>query len=433
MASTTTSISFYTQGCRLNQSETATLEQQCRADGFKVSSFKEGAEIVVINTCTVTENGDADTRRLVNKIHRQHPASKVALIGCQAQILKEKLSDLPNVSWIIGNQDKMALPNILLQNKAPLTPYIHTPKITKDTFSQQTPGIDNKHTRANIKIQDGCNFYCAFCIIPFARGPARSRDYHDIIREAQLLSEAGHKEIVLTGINLGTYLHEMRTITDVLKGLEKVPGLERIRISSIEPTTIPMSVINRIGQQESTICRHLHVPLQAGSETILKAMNRHYTINEFKQFMDSALIAIPDCSFGTDIIVGFPGETNSLFDEAVDFVKQQAFSYLHVFSYSERTMARSRKMEGKIAAGEVKRRSQVMRDLSSQKQSAFYSSFIGKTVNVLFEQLKNGYWTGLTDNYIKVHVKSKSELKNQILPVKLQQLKNGALIGECDD
>jgi len=410
-------ISFYTFGCRLNQSETATIEKTFEAKGYKVVDFKDPADIVVVNTCTVTENGDADTRRLVNKISRSNPQARIALVGCQAQMQKENLLTMPSVHWVVGNERKMELAAIIDEHKTSDQPVVITPTISRKSFTVPIAALSSHHTRANLKIQDGCDFFCSFCEIPFARGRARSRVFDDILKEANELAKAGRKEIVLTGINIGTYDFENKTILDVLDALERIEDLKRIRISSIEPTTIPFEVIKRMGKTK--LCRHLHIPLQSASNKILKLMKRKYTAEEFSQFILKAHKTVSEICIGTDIIVGFPGETDELFEETLSFVRDLPISYFHVFSYSERTMNKSNQFTDKVPAKTIQKRSEALRALSSRKRQLFLKSLSGTTQNVLFEAKKNGSWPGWTDNYVRLKIKSDENLRNKLIPVKI--------------
>ena len=417
-------VSFYTQGCRLNQAETAILEKSFESHGFKIIPFGQVTDIVVVNTCTVTEGGDSDTRRLVNKINRTQNNVKIALIGCQSQILKEKLLTYKNVQWVVGNQEKMNLSRLITQTD-PETPQLIVSKIKRESFTIEGSGIDRHHTRANLKIQDGCDFYCAFCTIPFARGPARSRVFDDILREAKELISAGHQELVITGINVGTYDYENKTITDVINALLGLDKLKRLRISSIEPTTIHKDII-MLMRDHPKLCRYLHIPIQAGSDDILKAMNRHYTIAEFREFIEFAYETVPDICIGTDIIVGFPGETKAHFDQTVAHLMTLPIHYFHVFSYSERQMARSKKLSQQVSSHEIAQRSKILRTLSQKKRHAFYKSFLGRTLPVLFEQEKNSYWQGYTDNFLRICVKNNdhTNLKNKIVMCQLKGIEN---------
>ena len=413
-------ISLYTFGCRLNQSETAVIENSFKTKGYRIVELNDNPDIVVVNTCTVTENGDADTRRLVNKINRLNPNVLIALVGCQAQIQKNKLAQLPNVRWIVGNARKMELASIIHERNLFDGVRIIAPPVPRESFTVPATGTDRHHTRANLKVQDGCDFFCTFCEIPFARGRARSRVFDDIVREAEALAQNGYRELILTGINLGTYRDEDKEILHFLDALEEISGIERIRISSIEPTTVPFSLIERMGRTK--LCRYLHIPLQSASEKILKGMRRKYTAEEFKDFILKTHQAVPEICIGTDIIVGFPEETDELFEETVSFVRDLPFSYVHVFSYSDRTYNKSRFFKNKVSFETIQTRSQKLRQLSMSKKQLFLERRIDTTQRVLFEEKKNGFWTGLTDNYIRVNVKTDQFIKNQIRQCRLREL-----------
>ena len=407
-------VCFVTQGCRLNQSETASLEQAFLMEGFSLVSTYDNADIAVVNTCTVTENGDRDTRRLVNQLVSANNAIKIALIGCQSQVHKEALLSLKNVTWVIGNAEKMNTHHIIAQTEHLNKVIVKTEKMKRDPFVIEQSSIDSHHTRANIKIQDGCDFYCSFCVIPFARGPARSRVYSDIIRECIDLGDAGHQEIVITGINVGTYEYEGKTILDVIKGISAIDTIKRIRISSIEPTTIPKDVILMMNTNPK-LCRYLHIPLQSGSDFVLKAMARKYSVLEFREFIEWAVETVPGICIGTDVIVGFPGETKACFDEMVANIMTMPIHYMHVFSYSERKFARSSRRSDPVEAKEIARRSKILRSISNKQKEAFYQRFSGSEVTVLFESHKNNLWSGLTDNYIRVSHFSTNNLRNSFL------------------
>jgi len=415
-----------TQGCRLNQSETAVIERQFNTDEFIITDDADTADVVVVNTCTVTENGDADTRKLVRQLATKNKAVKVALIGCQAQILKEALLDLPNVTWVVGNAEKFNLAAIVGDASA-TEPQVIVPKIERDSFTVNEVAIDRKHTRANLKIQDGCDFFCAFCVIPFARGPARSRQFNDILDEAQLLVAAGYQEVVITGVNIGTYFDSGKTFLDVIDALDGIEGLKRIRISSIEPTTIPDDLLDRMADPHSKVCRHLHIPLQAGTDPILKAMNRKYTLAEFDAFITKARHHVPGICIGTDVIVGFPGETNDLFEAAEAYIRDAEIDYVHVFSYSERRFARSKRMEGQVSAADKAKRSAALRSVSSRKKRLFLNSLSHHPIEVLSETQKYGYWTGLTDNYARIYFEGPSA-KNQFHFVIPQEIYRDGLL-----
>ncbi len=421
-------VAFYTFGCRLNQAETNIIQQTFQARGYPVVDYRQQPDVVVVNTCTVTENGDADTRKLVRKLVRHNPDVQIALVGCQAQVQREKLLELPNVRWVVGNARKMDFVDIL-ENANTAEPQVITPTIERQSFTLPAAGLTTSHTRANLKIQDGCDFFCSFCEIPFARGRARSRQFDDLLQEARQLADAGFKELVLTGINIGTYRDGNHTIVEVVEALESIDGLERLRISSIEPTTIPWALIEKMAAS-SKLVPHLHIPLQSGSNAILKQMKRLYTREEFAAFLERVVEAVPDVCLGTDVIVGFPGETDDDFRETYRFLKAMPFAYFHVFSYSARDHAPSRKLGNAVPREVIQERSRLLRELSARKRRLFHQRFVGKSVSVLFEQQKNGIWEGLTPHYIRVRVKHPENLKNQIRMVRITEVNDHQVTGE---
>lgn len=404
-------VYFYTQGCRLNQSETATLQQAFTGHHFSLAPSVASADIAVINTCTVTENGDADTRRLVRKMRLENHTLDVALIGCQSQVHKEQLLSLTGVKWVIGNADKMNTHHIIEQTYHQEQAVVQVPKIKRESFSVDTVSRNEAQTRATIKIQDGCDFYCAFCVIPFARGPARSRVFDNIIRECVQLAAAGYQEIVITGINVGTYEYEGKGLLEVIDCISRIEGIARIRISSIEPTTIPKALIQAMVTNPK-LCRYLHIPLQSGSDAVLQMMARKYDMAAFREFVQWAHQTVPDVCIGTDVIVGFPGETDALFEETVRQILTLPIHYIHVFSYSDRKFARSTKKETKVAPQVIAARSKRLRAISKQLWKRYTATFQGDRMRVLFESKKKGRWTGLTDNYIRVFYESETSLKN---------------------
>lgn len=420
-------ISFHTLGCRLNQAETASLENRFAEAGFDIVEFNEPADVVVINTCTVTEHGDSDTRRLVSRLHRRNRDTRIALIGCQSQVQGEQLVQLPGVHWVVGNAVKMNLPEIISRHSGP-APLVLAPEIGREVFTVPGVAIDRHHTRANLKIQDGCNFLCAFCEIPHARGRSRSREFSDLVREARALVLAGHRELVLTGINIGTYRDGNKNIVDVIAALEQINALARIRISSIEMTTVPDDIFSFM--ENGKLCRFLHVPAQSGSDAILKVMHRRHRAGDFAQLIHRAAATVADICLGTDVMVGFPGESQRHFKETCQLLEELPLAYFHVFSYSDRQHSKSRLMGDKIPEEVKAERSRRLRTLSEKKRHAYFRRFIERTESVLFEQEKNGVWSGFTDTYIRVRVSSQEELHNQIRPVQLYSADQNSMTGK---
>ena len=419
-------VSFFTQGCRANQSETSALKQSLLSCGIKVVPFENPSDIVVINTCTVTEKGDADTRRLIAKIRREKPETEIILIGCQVEARKEQLLSIPGVKGVIGNQDKMKLGDILLnqvyREKALLTDIQCLP------FIHEHPAMDIELTRANLKIQDGCNNFCAYCIVPYVRGRARSREYENLLTEVDKLLSADYREIVLTGINIGNYLHKDKALIDVIKAILSRKGDFRVRISSIEPHPQIEEIVTLM-EENPKLCRFLHIPVQSGSDTLLTLMGRRYTTAEFSRLIFNIHKRLPDCCLGTDVIVGFPGETEACFDETRELFKNLPLAYFHVFSYSERPGVKSLALPEKVEISLIKERSAVLRALSTVKRRKFMEKFLNQKVRILFEEEKQGYWFGLTDNYMRVMVKTSGELRNCFETVLLEKISGQNIIG----
>lgn len=423
-------VSFYTLGCRLNQAETAALQNRFAAAGYEVVDFAEPADVVVINTCTVTGHGDSDTRRLVHRVHRDQGQARIALIGCQSQLQGEALCRLPGVSWVAGNAVKMELPEIIRSHPEG-GPLLVAPKIGRGAFTMPAPAIDANRTRAHLKIQDGCNFFCSFCEIPYARGRSRSREFSDVLREAELLVSAGHREIILTGVNIGTWQEGERGLIELIGALETLSGLERIRISSIEMTTIPEDLLAMM--RRGRLCRFLHVPAQSGSDAILKAMHRRHTAEQFAALIRHAASEIPEIGLGTDVLVGFPGESDLLFEETHALLESLPLAYFHVFSYSERSHARSRLLPGKIDDATKARRSKILRQLSLRKRQEYFRRFLGSEQLVLFEEEKGGVWSGVTDTYLRVRARSSEPLRRQLRRVRLERAEELSVLGTLVD
>jgi threonylcarbamoyladenosine tRNA methylthiotransferase MtaB len=426
--------SFHTLGCRLNQAETAIIAKSVKNAGYEIVEFGEPADLTVINTCTVTEQADAKCRQAVRKTLRRSPDTFVAVVGCYAQMAVDTIRQIKGVDLIIGNEHKLELVEYLdglVKKTEPLV--VHSPKIGRDEFVIESYGLYDNATRANLKIQDGCNFVCNFCIIPTARGPARSRKLPDLIREAAKLVEMGHREIVLTGVNIGTYNSDQFGIMDVIQELEKIDGLDRLRISSIEPTTIPEALIHHMAGSEK-ICNYLHIPLQSGDNTILSSMRRKYTTGEFAEFIDFVQKTIPDVGIGTDVMVGYPGEDETAFINTKKFLADLPVAYYHVFTYSDRKGTGSFKLASKVDGPVKKQRTRILIEQGSRKRKAFSERFIGKVMPVLFEQCHaDGYWYGHSTNYLTVAVQAETDLHNQIRMVRLISPGDKGVFGELVD
>ncbi len=426
----TKTASLHTLGCRLNQAETAIIAKNLQQHGFKIVEFGKLADLTVVNTCTVTEQADSKCRQAVRKSIRSNPDTFVAVVGCYAQMAVETIREIDGVDMIVGNAHKMQLAAFVDNLEKVSEPrIIHSPKIPRDEFVIESVGLYDNNTRANLKIQDGCNFVCSFCIIAKARGPARSRTFSDVLNEAHKLVEMGHKEIVITGVNVGTYANSGKNFLDILKALEEVPGLERIRISSIEPTTISREVIDFMAVSEK-VCPYLHVPLQSGDNSILESMRRKHDATFFKEFIEYCVQKIPHIGLGTDIMVGYPKEGEQEYKNSKKLLADLQIPFFHVFTYSDREGTSSHRMLPKVNHQEKKRRYNELAEMGQRKKQMFYQKYLNKCMDVLFEEEKHGNWTGLTGNYVRVSVECKENLHNQIKQVKLLRIEKDRIIGE---
>ncbi len=414
--------SLHTLGCRLNQAETAVLAARLRHDGYRVVEFGEPTDLLVVNTCSVTEDAERTCRYIIRKTLRHSPDAFVAVTGCYAQTGVQELRTIPGIDLIVGNQFKWDLPSFLpaphALKKQPDAEVIHSRTIDREDFTLPQYGEPDS-TRAVLKIQDGCNVMCSFCLIPFARGHERSRLRDDVIREAEILVAGGYREIVLTGVNIGQYCEGGLDLVELITRLEVIEGLERIRISSIEPTTISNVLIDRMASSPK-LCPYLHIPLQSGDDTILSTMNRPYNVDTYVRLIDRAVAAIPHLGLGTDIMVGFPGETEDAFEHTLDVVRHLPFSYLHVFTYSQRPGTAAMKLPGQVPIAVARERAKILAELSRLKRLAFAERYIGSTVSVLFESGSlDGFRLGVTGNFLKVGVPSHIDLTNHLKEVQI--------------
>ncbi len=406
--------SFHSLGCRLNQTEAALWAGAFRKKGYSILEWGEPSDLVVINTCSVTERGEASCRNAIRQALRRRTDAFVVVTGCYAQVGLEALRAMEGVDMIVGTEYKDRFPEFIdMPRKLPEPVILHSNLIDDSDFEIPATGYHHT-TRASLKVQDGCDFFCSFCIIPFTRGRERSRKLFDLLREARELAEQGYRELVLTGVNIGRYRHEGTTFDGMVEKLEAIPGLSRIRITSIEPTTIERALVSRMARSEK-LCHYFHVPIQSGDTAVLEEMNRRYTADDYRAFAEGVLEAVPDVGLGTDVIVGFPGETEESFEGTYRLLESIPFAYFHVFSYSKRYGTKAARLSKHVPSEAIKSRSQRLRDLSAEKKRAFANRFLGSEVEVLFEQKdESGLWTGLTGNYLRVGVASSEPLKNQL-------------------
>ncbi len=424
--------SLHTLGCRLSQSETAMLADTLTRQGYRLVEFGKETDLLVLNTCSVTENAEKDCRYAVRKTLRHSPHAFVAVTGCYAQTGAAQLQTVPGIDLIVGTQFKMNLPDYLPASdklrKQPEPELRHSRTIDREDFVLPGTAYSNS-TRALLKVQDGCDFMCSFCLIPFARGRERSRVAEDVLREARDLAAHGYRELVLTGVNIGRYSYQGMELVDLLRELETIPEVTRIRISSIEPTTVPVRLLEHMAAS-TKLCHYLHLPLQSGDDGILQAMNRRYDVPEYEELVRQALALMPDLGLGTDLMVGFPGEDEQAFANTVQIAKRLPFSYFHVFSYSSRPGTAAVRLEPQTPPEIIRQRSRTLAELSRTKALAFYQRQIGRTVSVLFEQgERDGFRTGTTANFTRVAVAADAVSAGSIHPITITGIMDGLAYG----
>jgi threonylcarbamoyladenosine tRNA methylthiotransferase MtaB len=419
-------VALHTLGCRLNSAETGSIAQGFKDRGYAIVEFGEPADVVFINTCTVTDAADSTCRNLIRKAHGSSPEGKIVVAGCYAQMEPEKIASMQGVDLVLGNSEKYKVFDYLDEEGENL---IHVDK-TWEFFGAATTTADS-HTRAFLKIQDGCNYICSFCIIPFARGRSRAISIEDAVSEAKKLVSNGFKEIVLTGVNIGEYEQASgEKLADLVARLLEIEGLMRFRLSSVEPNTITDELIEVL-KSSSKVQDHFHLPLQSGDDDILKGMRRKYTVSDYKKMVNKLIAAFPNAGIGADMIIGFPGETKEQFENTFELARQLPLTHFHVFPYSKRKNTTAAKLENHIHHAEKKQRVKALLMLGEAKLNLFTEDQIGKRAQVLFERKnKHGLFEGYSSNYIRVQVLSDLDLSNQICEVYLSGMKNGKLIGE---
>lgn len=428
-------VAFYTLGCKVNQYETEAMEENFEKKSYKIVNDDEVADIYVINTCTVTNLSDRKSRQFIRRAKKTNEDSIIAVVGCYSQVSPEEVFEIEGVDVVIGTTDRERIVELCEEAKEK-SQKINIVKDIKTQKEFETINIDDikSKTRAYIKIQDGCNQYCSYCIIPYARGPIRSRDLEDIISETKKLVKVGFKEVVLTGIHVASYGKEKSKInlTTVLEDVSNIDGIERVRLSSIEPTLIDDEFMERI-LATGKVCDHFHLSLQSGSDTVLKRMNRKYTTSQYKEIVNLIKKYMPNAGITTDIIVGFPGETDVEFEETYNFVKEIGFSRIHVFKYSPRKGTPAADSKEQIDGNIKNIRSEKLIKLGDELMSKFYSKFLDSNLSVLFEEesnKENEFIEGYTTNYIRVKAKNKPSIIGNIANVKINSIDGDILIGE---
>jgi len=432
-------VAFYTLGCKLNFSETSTIARSFTNEGFGRVDFSEKADMYVINTCTVTENADRRFKDIVKQAQKANPDAFIAAVGCYAQLKPQQLADVNGVDLVLGATEKFnitAYINDLFSQpeRSRRQTQIHSCEIEEADFYVGSYSIGDR-TRAFLKVQDGCDYVCTFCTIPLARGISRSDKMENVLKNAEEISKQGIKEIVLTGVNIGDYgkgefgnkKHE-HTFLELIQNLDNVNGIERLRISSIEPNLLKNETIKFVANSK-TFVPHFHIPLQSGSNALLKLMKRRYNRELYSERVSEIKKQMPQACIGVDVIVGFPGETDELFLETYNYLNELDISYLHVFTYSERENTPAVDMEGVVPINVRKKRSKMLRGLSVKKRRAFYESQLGTAHTVLFEgENKEGYIHGFTENYVKVKTPWNPELVNTLHDISLSKIDEDGLV-----
>ncbi|MEA9355401.1 tRNA (N(6)-L-threonylcarbamoyladenosine(37)-C(2))-methylthiotransferase MtaB [Bacteriovorax sp. PP10] len=419
-------VALHTLGCRLNTSETGSIAQGFKDRGYDIVEFGQPADVVFINTCTVTDAADSTCRNLIRKAHGSSPEGKIVVAGCYAQMEPEKIAGMQGVDLVLGNSEKYKVFEYLDEESENA---IHVDK-SWQFYGAATTTADS-HTRAFLKIQDGCNYVCSFCIIPFARGRSRAITVADAVIEAKKLVSQGFKEIVLTGVNIGEYEQASgEKLHDLVAQVLAVDGLERFRLSSVEPNTITDELIEVL-KSSPKVLDHFHIPLQSGDDEILKAMRRKYTVADYKRIIGKIMAAFPNAGIGADVIVGFPGETKEQFDNTFNLLKELPMTHFHVFPYSKRKNTTASKMDSHIHSTEKKARVKALNMFGDAKLNLFSEDQIGKRTKVLFERRnKAGHFEGYSSNYVRVQVVTDQNLSNVEREVLITGMDNGKLVGE---
>jgi len=402
-------VAIYTLGCKVNQYESDAMYMMFKNNNYDMVDFEEQADIYVINTCTVTGTGDKKSRQIIRRARRKNPEALVVVTGCLAQVWDKEGVELPEVNLIVGNQDRKNIIEIIEQYEGETVKEISDIMKQRD-FWEAGEVLSRERTRAYVKIQDGCDRFCSYCIIPYARGPVRSRDLDSIKKEVINLVKNGFKEVVLTGIHIASYGKDIKNITllDVLKELDEIEGLERIRLGSIEPNFITEQSVE-VMKNMKKLCKHFHLSLQSGNNDTLKRMNRRYTIEEFEEKVNLLRQAFENPALTTDVIVGFPGESEEEFQKTYEFLDRIEFSRMHVFPYSKRVGTPAAIMENQIPENVKNERVKLLTDMSNRNEVAFAKEFVGKEIEVIFEhEVKDeeGVYEGYTDRYVKVIAKN---------------------------
>ncbi|MFH1680587.1 MAG: tRNA (N(6)-L-threonylcarbamoyladenosine(37)-C(2))-methylthiotransferase MtaB [Candidatus Eisenbacteria bacterium] len=409
--------SVHTLGCRLNQAESAVLLDGLRSRGFTIVAESERADLYVVNTCSVTRGSEAKCRRLIRLLRKRSPGARVVVTGCYAELEPDRIRSIGGIDLVVGTAEKHRLPDLVGSIEG--HPPVVRGRPDRSPFAVEGTGLFAE-TRANLKIQDGCDEFCTFCVIPLTRGRARSRRAADCLRETEGLAARGHREIVLSGVNIGTYEDEGIDLSGLIDRLEGVPGIERIRIGSIEPMTAGEKLVARM-ERGGKLVPYLHLCLQSGDDEVLGAMGRPYTASSYSALFREIVARVPEAGIGTDVLVGFPGESEDAYRTTFDLLESLPFYHFHVFPYSEHPRTRSAVLPGKVRPDIIRRRADGVRALGAMKKRRFHERFVGQTLDVLFETRdRGGLWIGHAPNYARVAARFEGDLANRIARVRVE-------------
>ena len=415
---------FHTLGCKLNFSETSTISAEFKSKGFEIVPFKDYADVYIVNTCTVTENADKECRQIIRRALKNNPEAFIIVTGCYAQLKPEEIVSIEGVDAVLGSNEKFKIFSLIENFEKKELSCIHVTPTDEmnDVFAASSTEADNR-TRAFLKIQDGCDYKCTYCTIPRARGKSRSLAVDEVMNNFQQLLSEGYKEVIITGVNVGDYRADSgENLYQLLLKMIAVDGYFRLRISSIEPNLLTDEIIELTASSEK-LCDHFHIPLQSGSSKILKLMQRRYNLDTYKSVVEKCYDKVENIGIGIDVIVGFPGETEEDFLNTYNFLKDLPFSYLHVFTYSERENTKAIEMEGAVDVFERKRRNNMLRILSEKKKNLFYQSMKGKELTVIFENdIKDNKMKGFASNYVRVQSEPNPQVVNQLTKVKITEV-----------
>lgn len=425
-------VAFSTLGCKVNQYETEAISEIFEDNGYTVVPFFGVADYYIVNTCSVTAMSDKKSRQIIRRAKKTNPNAVVVVMGCYSQTAPDEVLNIDGVNLVLGTKDKSSVLNLL--KNIDNTSKLNAVESVKDnhTYENLTVKRCMDRTRAYIKIQDGCSQFCSYCIIPYARGPVRSREEEDIINEVKTLADNGYKEVILTGIHAASYGKDLENtnLAKLLNKIDKVDGIKRIRLSSIEPMTLNRQFVEDIKDCKK-LCPHFHISLQSGCNETLKRMNRHYTTDEFYEVVEGLRDAFPECAITTDIMVGFQGETDDEFNKTLEFVNKVRFTEAHVFQYSQRRGTPAAKRPNQVPPQIKDERSKIIIDVTDRTRDEFLHNYVGRKTEVLFEaRAKDNYYEGKTANYLTVHVPCEKEISGEFLTARILSVKDGILYGE---